>query len=624
MSTKPSNLILHTLLGFIGLSCLFLPQFASADKKKQIKYDAVVKVCKFVMGSANKDLFANSNDKVDNTNLIYAGSAHKYYVRSRRFKNSNYDLKITLLQEPRYGKLKSKDYNQNQTKKAKFDKKAYIYYPNMGFSGKDYMVFQIESKVGKIKVFYWVMAIRGVPDLMRVGTVEERKFCLAGISGGKGYTELFDPKRIARLPLPTNRHIIERYIGRLGPNTSVNWVRISPNARRIAYAAKAGRKWYAVVDGKAWGRRYDAIGDEAMTKPTGAIHFSPDGKRIAYIARERSKWFVVLDGKEGKRYKRVGQLVFSPDGKRFAYLALEDKSVREGWFVVADSQEGKRYDSVDTPVFSPDSKQLAYAASDTSGMGFLVIDGERSKRYKGGHIESITFSPDSKRLAYVVAIAGLRQRFAVIDGEESEPYNKVGRPVFSPDSKRVAYSARTDTARGFMVVDGKKDKTYHQVQSPVFNSNGTQIAYRAEQSVSRYRMVVNGKESELYHYTGPPVFSPDSMRVAYTAWLNDRATYFVINGKRSDRYDAIAKAPVFSLNSMHVAYAAKTLGKWFVIVDGQKGKPYDRILGNPVYGLHGIEGYDITKGMRFSSAKRLHYFAIKNNGRIYRVEERLK
>lgn len=110
---------------------------------------------------------------------------------------------------------------------------------------------------------------------------------------------------------------------------------ISPDLRRVSYAAKSENKIVVVLDGKK-GKRYDDI-----TLPI----FSPDSKRLSYTAKLGNKWVVIVDGKEEKQqYDGIGTgtLIFSPDSKRLAYAA----QLGNKWVVVVDKNEGKKYDAI--------------------------------------------------------------------------------------------------------------------------------------------------------------------------------------------------------------------------------------------------------------------------------------
>ncbi len=125
----------------------------------------------------------------------------------------------------------------------------------------------------------------------------------------------------------------------------------------------------------------------------GTVTFSPDSQHLAYAARGGKKWLVVRDGKEGVSYDhQPGVLVFSPDSRHLAHIGWRgtqgDAPVKwkgAEWFVVCDGKEGppvawqnKRrswpYSWPERPVFSPDSKHLAWFAT-RGKTHFIVIDG---------------------------------------------------------------------------------------------------------------------------------------------------------------------------------------------------------------------------------------------------------
>ncbi len=73
-----------------------------------------------------------------------------------------------------------------------------------------------------------------------------------------------------------------------------------------------------IVDGKT-GNSYDAIADYSPS-------FSPDGQHIAYFAKKGLNWTAVLDSSEGKVYTEIitrswPGIVFDSN-KSFHYLGL--------------------------------------------------------------------------------------------------------------------------------------------------------------------------------------------------------------------------------------------------------------------------------------------------------------
>jgi len=115
-------------------------------------------------------------------------------------------------------------------------------------------------------------------------------------------------------PMPS-RVISERLIDQIDFSS---WerlsFRVSPDCKRIAYAATKGGKFFIVVDGQEDKTSYDNVSSPL---------FSPDSQRVAYTARDGDKVFVVVDGVESKRYDRVGHPVFSDDSQRLAYTAQD-------------------------------------------------------------------------------------------------------------------------------------------------------------------------------------------------------------------------------------------------------------------------------------------------------------
>jgi WD40 repeat protein len=105
--------------------------------------------------------------------------------------------------------------------------------------------------------------------------------------------------------------------------------------------------------------------------------FSPDGKHIAFAAKRGDYWFAVVDGVEGRRYDAIseGLIQFSPDGQHFAYAGKQGTT----YVTVKDNVEiEKCYEMVTGLTFSPDSKHLVYWGK-RGEKYYLVLDGIESK-----------------------------------------------------------------------------------------------------------------------------------------------------------------------------------------------------------------------------------------------------
>jgi len=378
------------------------------------------------------------------------------------------------------------------------------------------------------------------------------------------------------------------------------------------------KKFVVVVNG-AKSKEYDRIGkpgqgdgwDIVIPPPLydGEISYSPNRKRVAYIAKRGEKWLAVVDGKEEKEYDDVSYLQFSPDSKGVAYCA-----VRNGkGFVVVNGKETET-GMVKGLEFSPDSKRIAYVALENRKEA-VVLDGIKGKgydyvdfRYHPGD-EKLVFSPDSKRLAYM-AVSG-KKMFMVIDGVESDEYDSIGNGLaFSPDSKRVAYVAIRDK-KMMVVVDGTEGPKYDGILGVYFSQDSKKIMYAAIRGRKWY-IVIDGVEVRQFPYdvkasSWPKfVFSPNAQRYACVAQAKGKKQMVIVDGVKSVEYDGVCNGDIgvaWSPDSRHVAYWALRDRKWRIVVDGTESE---------------FEGVNPISGVWFESPTRIKARAFKEGvGEIY-------
>lgn len=432
------------------------------------------------------------------------------------------------------------------------------------------------------------------------------------------------PSSAAASPLLTLKRVTKETT--IVPNIGtfqVGTLTVSADGRRFAYARKEDKGWVVEVDGKI----------EATFKAVGIVHgpvgiyaqvglldfvgikpmiFSADSRHLAYSAREADSWFMVKDGEKSKPFKSVGSPIVSRDGQRLAFAA----QVPGGWCMVVDGNPGKPFEKLGPPAFSPDGRRLAYAAR-SDGKERMVVDGVEGKVYESLDVvsglgawlafptmvvEFPVFSADG-RLAHHGKLAG--KWHIVVDGQDSEPFDKVGDIVFSPDGKRIAFSARKP--RWTVVVDGKDQGVFDETPYVSFSPNSRRVVIVGE-SGGKQTISVDGKELGTHQGIGVPSFSPDSSRVAY-AFRTGKQWSAVIDGVAQKTYLSV-DPPVFSPDGTHVAYvAAVSKDRWMVVVDGIEGKIYDGIL----------KGSKIV----FADNTHFHYFVISGKGIVY-VEEELQ
>ena len=76
--------------------------------------------------------------------------------------------------------------------------------------------------------------------------------------------------------------------------------------------------------------------------------------------------------------------------------------------------------------------------------------------------------------------------------------------------------------------------------------------------------------------------------------------FVVLDGVEGSQYDGIGGIPVFSPDSAHLAYAARSTNRWCVVADERVGQTYDAVI---VVGGGAIH---------FQSPDTLHYLVQKH------------
>ena len=372
---------------------------------------------------------------------------------------------------------------------------------------------------------------------------------------------------------------------------------ISPDNTRVAYWNQSEKGISLIIagsEGKTEGTIYEFSRD---------IVFSPDSARIAFKALTGANWTAVIDGSEGKQYDEIYSIVFSPDSKRVAYLAQSGNKTA----VVVDGEE-KLYDNAYGLTFSPDSKHVAYYITKGGRGSFVVLDSKEMEL--GGNF---VFSPNSTRWAYSSVNAYIGDPTYIVLNNKTLDLgtdNAVYGLYFSPDSQRFAFDMRIGPntyGSHKVVVDEVYGKEYQfpGVGKVVFSPDSRHVAYWAKSDGEGYFVVLDGIEGKNYSEVRDPIFSQDSNHTTYAA-RSDDGWRVILDGNEGNNYTEVWGL-TFSPDSKHLAYAARASrdGKemQFVVVDGKEGKQY----------LHDWYGQGILYGPVFSPDGKVTYVANDGN-----------
>jgi len=413
-------------------------------------------------------------------------------------------------------------------------------------------------------------------------------------------------------------------------------VYVSRTGRHFGFFAQKKKDYYAVVDGKEYGKfleRGDSIyfsPDEdqfifygvkpGLFKPsiaiypdghervvdnvlsTGRDYYSRDGNQWAYFYRDGERCVPVINGQDLSHYDMTGAGPVFAEGKpEVAFAGKRNDTV----FVVVNGREIGGYSRVKEIVFSPDEAELAYIAQlnydiyvyrDTARFG-PFDDAWHITYGRGGHFAFV-----ARRDSTIVVNS---------DGVESTIGWDVSWPVYSADGSRMAYVAfmSNDTDTSFAsqaaVVDGEVQPAYHFVYFNLrFSPDGRRFAYIAEIDTLRVVAVVDGLVGPEYSRIDGIEFADDGSEYAYQGQIDDTTWCVVRNGVEISRYRDIGPI-AYSKDGRHLAYVALTAKGLRLIMDGTPvGEGYSRIL---------------PARPRFDSDGNITYYGEQSRRRIHRV-----
>lgn len=336
--------------------------------------------------------------------------------------------------------------------------------------------------------------------------------------------------------------------------------RFSSNSRHLIHRyidqSAEGFKSF-VVTNDIPGDRYDEVIINSQ-------FFSPDGERSIYAARTGKQWRIVVDGKPGPSFDRVDGFHFSPNSNRIAYVGQRKRQ----WHVVVDKEISPPYEDVvyGRVVISSDGKHVHYTIT-KGGAQVPILDGKELGAYDA--IANVGFSPKGDRFAFV-ALQG-SSRNVIADGVKGASYDGIGRLRFSADGQKFAYNARTNGKSVLVVNDSVIGNPAESMTAPIFSPDGRNVAV-VEKIKGKHFVARNGKRSAGYDEVNSLTFSPDGQRFGYIG-RQGKQWFAVVDGKASYAFNSSPTLLTFSSDSQHVVYSAKRDGYTYFVVDGTEGKP---------------------------------------------------
>jgi hypothetical protein len=324
---------------------------------------------------------------------------------------------------------------------------------------------------------------------------------------------------------------------------------------------------------------------------------SPDRRHVAYVAKVEGGEAVYADGVAGKTYPAIASdplseagtgspFTYSRDGRRVAYVAhLGTARARGPRRVVVGVVEGPVFDYVWSGGlhFSQDGDHFAYTA-ERGGKRFAVVDGVEHGPYE--RVSSPSFR-NYKDRGFVVAFDAVRdaRQLLVVNGQEFAADDPKGRELFyGEDAARPREVVRG--GKHFVVWDGKEVGPFDErIGTSLHTSRregGWFVAFEGRRG-GKEVAVVDGVEGKPYDYVSTIHLSNGGARTLYTARTGEEFVV-VVDGKEGTKYRDIevSYSSPFNADGSRYAYAAARATdpdarEYFVVADGKEGKSYDYV-----------------------------------------------
>ncbi len=424
------------------------------------------------------------------------------------------------------------------------------------------------------------------------------RLALAELERASNDADLEVAKRARTLLREMPREVDVSLEEKLLAKAPLNWTLEYPADRRLFV-------WHASVTFSKDGRRAGFAGGERghgfnvvnairseefdwVSRP----EFGDHGNTLLYHAGKGERRFFFLDGMKHEIPGRMWSFVLSPDGKRTAYITPTGKSWDSRCQVVVDGVRGEEFENVDRASlkFSPDGKRVAYKAYQ-NGKAVAVIDGVKSEEY--AVVRGITFSPDGTQV--VLEVGGANDAYLVLDGTKAtETYDAILDVAFNPEGKRLGFISRHSYRPCHAVIDGIPQEPFDKASALLFSPDGDRIAYHAELEGKKFVMIDHARVQVEGYDVWPGVFSANGRRLACWGWGKEGAC-MIVDGVKGEPFAGVA-SPIFSPDSRHFAYVARSGDTYRPVIDGVKGESFD-FVGTITFSTNGRKAcYGVRKG----------------------------